>query len=574
MANTRNPQEHVETRGSSIDDTLTPTDHDANAIDLADTLDYALSQIADITGETAWEDPPDLSIAAIVAKTFLDEKLALRWVQLLTDITVPGSQNWKILSVASNELPPANKTKAINANTEGLVTAQATTFGAHNLDEVTGQNPLSPKNLLLVWDGDTGDPIESAGRQVYALLQHESGATDGTDFTDTTPQRAQVSFVRPNATYDDLEAVPVVDIENQKTNLSFADRRNLDSWTEQDFLSGIRHIDLGVAGSATTLDNAIDNQGATPATQATDISIRIDDTKKWAFQDPSGANDILAAIAASGADEVEINADIFDVNVGGAGTIDFDNGATVDSGGTPINLGVTPGQIDSGASALSLVSTGAAVTVNGAGVNINGNAAEIDLTTSAAVDINATAAGATIDSADDSNFTMAANDAAAKQLLIAARNAGAGDGDLKLEADDDILFETAQETTGIALDDATTGAISGLFGQSFTSVAEAIKFAGDTAGDQLAMKLTVLGSGFAQGVNIPAATLDLTVYTLNMSGNAATVFVFYNGRLLRGASAASIGDVYPGTTPANGDLKHDFSKPFKTNDVLISIGLA
>jgi hypothetical protein len=283
---------------------------------------------------------------------------------------------------------------------------------------------------------------------------------------------------------------------------------------------------------------------------------------------------MLKVAPAAAGDEVEINADTFDVNVGASGVIDFDNGMTVDSGGTAINLGVTVGQIDS-AGALIVDSTASTLTLDGnSGVNIVGNAAEIDLTTSGAVDVNATAAGITLDSADASNFTMASNDASAKQLLVAARNAGAGAGNLYLEADDDVTFETAQETGGIALDDGTAGAISGLFGQSFASVSAAIKYAGDTAGDQLAMKLSVLGSNYASGVNMPAVTLNLSTYTLNMSSDLATVFVFYNGRLLRGAASTGTGDIYPGTTPASGDLKHDFDAPLLTGGVLISLGFA
>jgi hypothetical protein len=243
MAVNRTPQEHVETKGSAIDDTLTPTNHDGNAVDLKDSIDYIASQIADITGETAWETAPDESIATIVAKTFLDEKLANRWDQLLTDITVPNGQNYKVLSVAGSELPSGGlNIKAIAGSQKGLVTApHGGSFGAaHSVAEVSGKTTLLPNNLLRVWDGSTGDAIESSGRQVFALLHHEASATDGTAFTDTTPQRAQCSFVRGNSTHDDLEACPVADIEDKVVNLAFQDRQDLDSWVAQDFLSGVQ----------------------------------------------------------------------------------------------------------------------------------------------------------------------------------------------------------------------------------------------------------------------------------------------------------------------------------------------
>jgi hypothetical protein len=572
MAVMRTPQEHVETEGSTIDDTLTPTDHDANAVDLGDTLNYLASQIADITGESTWEAPPDITIAAINAKTFLDEKLALRRIWYLQDITVPSSQNWKILSVAGSEIPAGKNIKAIGGTTKGLVTAQATSFGAHNLDEVLGSTAINPKNLLLLVDGDTGDPILSSSRLVYALLQHEATATDGAAFTDTTPERAQMSFVRPNSTYDDLEACPVADIENKKVNLAWVERQDLDSWVEQDFLVEQAFVDLPAAAQQVTLDNAIDNQSTTPATQATHTYWRIDDDVTLNFQTSDGARDLLELAPAAAGDQVTINADALDVNVGAAGTVDFDNGVTVDSGGTSINLGVTAGRID--ASAIKLAATSGLAEVEGTGVTLDGMVGA-----GGAITIDGTQLDADFGGDADGHLIQAPTSASDRALLVASRNAGAGKGDLKLEADDDVIFETAQETSGIPLDDVTTGPISGLFGQSFTSIAEAIKYAGSTAGVSFEEVKTFIISGgpIGSGTNIPAATLDLTTYNLpwpagGSTSSAARVLVYLNGRLLRGAAATGTGDIYPGDTPANGDIKHDFPAPFKNGWVLFSVG--
>jgi hypothetical protein len=501
MSVTRLAQEHVQTRGSGINDTLSPLNHDANAVDLADTLDYICSQIADITGEVAWEDAPAMSLATIDGKTFLDEKLALRRVDWLQDVTVPSGQNYKVLSVSGTEIPTTNK--AIAATVKGLISAvHGGSFGAaHSLAEVAGGTTLSPDNLLGVWDGSTGDDVLSAGRRVFALLQREAGATDAAPFTDTTPERAQVSFVRPNATYDDLEAVPVSDIGNLSVNLSFVDRTDLDSFQPRDFLRNVVFADAPAASLTVTLDQAIDNQGATPATQSTNIDVRIADSFAWSFQDSTGARDLLQVAPAVAGDAVSITVDALSVVVGASGTIDFDNGMTVDSGGNAINVGVTGNQIDSAALVLAATTTSATI-----------------------------------------------------------------------QATTDVLFQTAQETTPIPLDDSTTGPISTLFGQTFGSIAEAIEYAGLQAGNDFAVKLKVLTSNYASGVNIPAATLDLSQYTLDISSNVATLFVFVNGRLCRGAASSGIGDLYPGTTPANGDLKHDFPKILQSGDVLISIG--
>jgi hypothetical protein len=58
-------QDRVRTEGSSIDDTLTPSDHDANAETIDDTIDYLASQIADILGKPNWWDTPDTNLATI-----------------------------------------------------------------------------------------------------------------------------------------------------------------------------------------------------------------------------------------------------------------------------------------------------------------------------------------------------------------------------------------------------------------------------------------------------------------------------------------------------------------------------
>lgn len=60
-------QEGVHTRGSEIDDTLAPPDHDANARDLADTLDFYASQFRRITGKGNWETAPAKTIEELAA---------------------------------------------------------------------------------------------------------------------------------------------------------------------------------------------------------------------------------------------------------------------------------------------------------------------------------------------------------------------------------------------------------------------------------------------------------------------------------------------------------------------------
>jgi len=571
MTVSRLRQEQMHTEGSAINDALTPTDHDANAVDLADTVSHLASQIADITGEATWEAAPDATIAAIVAKTFLDEKLADRELQLLTDITIANAKNYKILVVATNELPAGglNK-KAIATTVTGLVSAEhGGSFGAaHSLLEIAGDNAINPENLLAVVDASTGDPIFSDGRIVWGLLQHEAGATDAAAFTDTTPERAQLSLVRVNATHDDLEAAAVADVEDKVINVAFTDRKYLDDWTRMSFLRRSPFVDVGAGAVVNTLNTAIDNQGATPATQATAVYWRIADAVALVFETSDGGVDLLSLSPAAAGDAVAINCNSLDINVGASGTADVDNGITVDSGGTPINLGVTAGQIDAGAAGITVLSSGAVARLDGVGVTLDANAGNV-VADGVVLDVDVT---------DASHIIQAANSADAKSLTIASRNAGAGVGHLVLEADENITFETKNQAAALPLDDDTAGAISALAGGPHASIAAAIKYAILSGGVGLTGAfLFVSGGAYAMGANVPAATFDQTGYTMTMgSGGAvsATMMVFLNGRLLRGGAATGTGDVYPGTTPASGDVKFDFPKGIKTGDIILSLGFS
>jgi hypothetical protein len=306
MGVTRIRQDQIWSRGSSIDDTLTPADHDANAVDLSDSIDYLASQLADITGKVAWETAPDLSLATINGKTFLDDKYALRRFMILTSISVTAAQNWEVLSQASGETPSRNI--ATGPTTEGAVCVElgATLFDSHQLAEVAGENALNPKNLLIIFDAATGDPIQSSGRQVYGLLQVEDGATDGAAFDDTNNQ-AQISFVRPNATYDDLEACPVADIAGKDIKYGYADRETLDGWTEQDFLYDRALVDLASAAVSITLDTAYDG-GSVVAVDDTNVDWRLTDTKHFYISDSTGAVRILDVHAEAAGDEIDIAA--------------------------------------------------------------------------------------------------------------------------------------------------------------------------------------------------------------------------------------------------------------------------
>lgn len=346
----------------SYDDTLSAgSTLESGPANIQDDLNGVRSQLkraiwADSAGNW-WDDIPTVNakkrgIQAL--NTDLDElesQKILRRITLLTDIAVPASQNYKILSVASSEAP--SEVAAVSAGTEGAVVAQSAlnggAYAANELTEITGQNAVDPKNLCLVRNASTGEIIESSGREVFALLQYESTGGDGLAFNDTSAgRRAKLSFVRQNATFDDLEACPVADIESLSINYAYVARTNFDSLPEQAWITQSGFVDMSQSVTV-SLDYAVDNQSGAVTQTGKHIEWRVDDTYKLAFQDSTGAADIFAVKPAAGGDEVEFNGAFVDIN--NTSPVDILSSLKVDTGGTEIDIGVTAGLIGTTSSA-------------------------------------------------------------------------------------------------------------------------------------------------------------------------------------------------------------------------------
>jgi hypothetical protein len=337
---------------------------ESGAVSIEDDLNGLRSQIARIlndAGGNNWYD--DISTVNGKKRSLFDlntdlndieEKKVLGRAQILTDVTVTAAQNWEILSVSGSEAPTLVAAVATTQN--GAVVAQSAlqdaAFNVHELIEIAGANAISPKNLVVVRDATTGQPIQSSGRDVFGLLQYEATGVDGAAFNDTAEgNRVKISFVRMNAGLDDLEACPVGDIAGKTINYNYVLRTNLDAITEEAFLSNLIFTDLTAAVDV-TLDNAIDNQGSTPATSTTNIRIQLTDGTSWQFEDPSGATDIVRIEASGGGDSFQFNGTTFDIN--NSSDADFLNGAIFDSGGTPVRVGVTAGYIDTASADLGI----------------------------------------------------------------------------------------------------------------------------------------------------------------------------------------------------------------------------
>lgn len=211
---------------------------------LEDHNNALISQIKRILrgdGAGNWFDNPavigpgstDASLEALAARARLEDKNILTYRLQLTDLLVPSGQNW-VAFTAGATLPAANI--AIADSSQGAAVSQlATAVDQHSLEINAGLNALEPKNLVRVYDGTTGEVLQSDGRAVSALLQVGVDATDGNPFATSGDDQGQLSFVRPNAAYTAFEAVPVVDVEYASIVYRYTVRDDLVDTPEESF---------------------------------------------------------------------------------------------------------------------------------------------------------------------------------------------------------------------------------------------------------------------------------------------------------------------------------------------------
>jgi hypothetical protein len=438
----------------------------------------------------------------------IERKRVLFRTQVLTDVTVPAAQNYVVLSVSGSQTP--TQVAAVDSSTSAgaIVAAYVGTFGtAHTLDEVTGSNAISPKNLCIVRDAATGSPIKSSGKDVYALLQSES-AVDGHTFNDTT-QQVQLSFVRENSAGNDLEAVPASDVQNRSINYAYARRIFFDNIPEEAFLGGA-FVDQSSATDV-NLDNAVDNQSG-PVSQAQTIDWRIADTFELLFKTGDAGRNLLRLAPTAAGDTVGINTDTLTFTSTNNPT--FSKGISVDTGTVQINLGVSPGQIASTAQ----------LTVNSGGTS----------------DLRIGAAGELF--FDDSNRTGS----------------------------------TYSQSNGIKLADTTAewSTFDAEFGEVslLNAIVQAKNNSSRTKGVAVVTTSSITANTNATGAG-GTPNLDALLPAYASGTFTANVDVYLNGVLLRcGADASANHDVYPGDTPANGDLKFEFAlQGGATPDVLTVI---
>jgi hypothetical protein len=253
-----------------------------------------------------------------------------------------GAGDVVVLSAASSETP--GDTAAIGTGLGAVVSVLSGDVGSWALTNIAGTSAVNPKNMVWLRDHENHDGLTSDDKQIYGLLQAESGVGQGDTFNDTDKQ-VQISFFRIAAD-DTLEHVPVADIGGQTIEYVYSKRVTLDTVPEDSYFPSVFFTD-GAASVDVTLNNAIDGQGTTPATQDTNIF--------WDLSTAGVSTTWRDALAASlfkiiegstgGTSEIEIggDVDVFDVN---AVENDFANGVKVATGGTEIDIGVTAGHVE------------------------------------------------------------------------------------------------------------------------------------------------------------------------------------------------------------------------------------
>ena len=248
--------------------------------------------------------------------------------------------------LGSGELP-GNTTAAIGAvTTRGTVLAYNATFGTAILDEVSGGDTLTPKNLARINNATTGDKIvDGSGNEIHALFHSESN-TDGSTITDTTPNRVQLSFVIHNATNDDLILVDGQYIGGATIDYAPVERYAFDDVPEHAWL-GTDFVDAGA--SASNRQGAYDNQGTVPVDVTASATLDLEGAGLfWRIRDDNEVA-LFTVTENSGTSATTVAlgtaVDVYDNN---AAEVNFAEGITVDdgAGGIDIEIGVTAGQIN------------------------------------------------------------------------------------------------------------------------------------------------------------------------------------------------------------------------------------
>lgn len=372
MARTFIRQDTQIRKSDTYTDSTAPTEanFETNPVNIEDDLNNLRSQVHNLLKDQAGNWYDDLNTPSTFENGTqrgvndlnqdlhdLERKRLLRRRAVVAADIGPITTNAQHVVLGAGELP-GNTTAAVGAvTTLGTVVAYEASFDTATLTEVAGASNIQPKNLCLIVDTASGDPIlDSGGHQVYGLLQSESN-TDGHTIGATTPNRVQISFVVRNATNDDLVLVTAGDMDAKNIDYAPIERYSLEDIPEQAWL-GDDFVDAGAA--ATDRQGVYDNQGTSPVDQTTNAILDLESAGiYWEIRDDAEATLFrVTEGSAGGTSEVTIDSavDLYDNN---AVDVDFNSGISANSGGTrPIDVGVNDGLVETTAGNLEVKAAG------------------------------------------------------------------------------------------------------------------------------------------------------------------------------------------------------------------------
>lgn len=346
---------------------------------------------------------------------------------------------------------------------------------------------------------------------------------------------------------------------NQAINVGTAGARTLtvgsDNATKVDMNAATIEAD---AGTKILLDSAGTGSDAIDINSAGGLDVDVADAISLTTTSEDGHIELVTAHTAgvafhidanaNASSEVQIDAGILDIDVTGA--------ADIDAGGALSLQGGAGSDFTTGAGALTLDGAG--------GVNIVGNAAEVDITTTGALDINSGAATVdastlSIDSTDTTNLTMTANDNGEKVLTIDAANSGAGAAKIVLGSTNGTAVQIGHSTSEVTIGDNLTVAGNLVVSGTQTVVdtvtmqaQNAVVFEGATADD------------FESTLTIIDPTADRTIKLPNQSGCLPVLAADSDVAITATPAELNFVDVTAGTATASKALVLDGSKNIAT----------
>lgn len=481
------------------------------------------------------------------------------FADVLTDITVGAGDNYVVLSVAGSEAP--TQVGSLSNDVEGVIVAESALSGApwetNELTERTGGSAISPNNLVTIRDATTLQPIQSGGRDVFALIQVENGFGNGTAFTDVTPQRVKLSFVRINAAGDDLEAVPVADIENQTINYNYPFVQYFKNIDPSCFTGSRSFVDQAASVDVTLQNAYVGGNTITTSVGEGDVTITGD-------QDfvVSGSVDVdvdttgVISLDADGDSNFTVDSASLTLNTTTGGDVNVSAASDLNlSGATSANLQSSGGVINVGTNAVATTATIGNVTGTTA-VSIVGGTGTHSIATQ-----NAATAGAivTLDNGGDT-IGLFAGSGDPNGTVNAGGNVGSlyaetSGGQLWVNTDGattwvqfgsaaSVTLEQATENTGAS--PATLGGTSGAttfetqiqdtntLSWETTASENLLSLFADAGGD-----VVTIGFGTGDTLDVDSAVVDIDTsqYTMNSTGSALTSSVDVNTVETTGAAA-------------------------------------